>query len=192
MAMMRASVPTVASRVKGIWFESARAWLRREHGVEALARVDARVSPAHRGILLEPVVSDWYAEDALAELLAALRVEVTDGTPDDFVRVIEAISLDGIGRFFRLLLALASPRFVLRKVPVLWARMRGGEGRVEVELADDGVELHYREFPRFADENYRLMTQATLAAVCTAAGSPAPQVEILDWTHTSLDVRVRA
>ena len=180
------------SEVKGIWFDSARAWLRAHADKDAAARIDARVSVAHRGVLVDPVVSSWYPEDALAELLGALRAELTDGSPDAFIRLIEAITLEGVGRFFRLLLALASPRFVLRKVPVLWGRMRRGCGRVEVTVAADHVALHYREFPRFHDENYRLMTVATLAGVCRAAGAKAPHVEIVDWTHDSLDVVVRA
>lgn len=180
------------SEVKGIWFDSARAWLRTHADSGVVARMDARVSAAHRGVIADPVVSAWYPEDALAELLAALRAEVTDGSPERFIELVEAITLEGVGRFFRLLLALASPRFVLKKVPVLWGRMRRGGGRVSVTVAADHVALHYREFPRFHDENYRLMTVATLAGVCRAAGAKAPHVEIVDWTHDSLDVIVRA
>ena len=178
------------SEVKGIWFDTARGWLRREVGEEKLARIDARVSPAHRGVLLEPVVAEWYPEEALAELLAAMRAELTDGSRREFMRLIEEITLEGVGRFFRLVLSLASPRFVLRKVPVLWNRLRRGDGRVDVEITTDRIKLHYRDFPYFDAENYRLMTVATLAGVCKAAGSQTPRVEIVGWTHDSLDVDV--
>jgi hypothetical protein len=179
------------SEVKGIWFDSAARWLRRTRGPDAAARLDALVSEAHRGILLDPVVFDWYPEAALGDLLAAVRVELTDGSAGAFVHIIEEITLDGVGRFFRLVLSLASPSFVLRKVPILWGRMRRGAGRVEVDATLQRVRLRYRDFPYFDDENYRLMTVATLGGVCRAAGAKAPSVEIVAWTADSLDVDVR-
>lgn len=179
-----------ASEVKGIWFDSASRWVRRTHGLEALARVDARVSAEHRGILLDPVAFEWYPEAALGDLLAAVRAELTDGTADAFVRVMEDVTLDGVGRFFRLVLSLASPSFVLRKVPVLWGRMRRGAGGVQVEVERQRVVLRYREFPYFEDENYRLMTVGTLRGVCRAAGASAPSVEISRWTPDAMDVVV--
>lgn len=179
------------SEVKGIWFDSAARWLRHTHGPGVLARVDARVAAPHRGILLDPVVFDWYPEAALQQMLAAVRDELTDGSDAAFVRLMEEVTLDGVGRFFRLVLSLASPSFVVRKVPVLWGRMRRGQGRVEVEPAGRAIALRYRDFPWFHDQNYRLMTVGTLRGVCRAAGAKAPSVEITAWTPDSLDVTVR-
>lgn len=180
------------SEVKGIWFDSARGWLDRHHGRARLERIDARVAPQYRGILRDALTSGWYPEEALAEMLFAMRAELTDGSREAFIGIIESITLEGVGRFFRLVLSLASPTFVLRKVPVLWDRMRRGAGRVEVEVLPDRVRLHYREFPWFGDENYRLMTVGTLTGICKAAGARAPQVEIVDWGRDRLDVDVRA
>ncbi|MBC8069578.1 MAG: hypothetical protein IAG13_14670 [Deltaproteobacteria bacterium] len=180
----------MASEVKGIWFESTRGWLLRTHGPEALARVEQRLAPELRGLLRDPMASQWYPESALAELLAATRAELTDGSARGFVAMVEDITLDGVGRFFRLLLSLASPGFVLRKVPVLWSRMRRGSGRVEVETLSDRVRVRYSEFPWFNDENYRLMTLATIQGICRAAGSRAPVAEVVQWSHDTLDVDV--
>lgn len=179
------------SEVKGIWFDSARGWLRRNRDLGVLARIDARVSPQYRGVIIDPLASEWYPEEVLAELLVALRAELTDGSSEAFVQAIEEITLDGVGRFFRLVLALASPRFVLRKVPILWSRMRRGAGRVEVEADPDRVRLRYRDFPWFYDPNYRLMTVGTLRGICRAAGAAAPEVVVADWSPDSLDVDVR-
>ncbi len=148
------------------------------------------MAPPYRGILLDPLPGEWYPEAALGELLAAVRAELTDGSAEAFVQVIEDVTLDGVGRFFRLVLALASPGFVLRKVPVLWHRMRRGVGRVDVEAVHDRVVLRYRTFPYFDDENYRLMTVGTLRGVYRAAGAATPQVQILDWGPDRLDVEV--
>ena len=155
-------------------------------------RIDARVAMPYRGILRNALTSDWYPEEALAELLTALRAELTDGTPESFVDIIEKITLEGVGRFFRLVLALASPTFVLRKVPILWARMRRGAGCVEVDAQRDRVLLRYREFPWFDRETYRLMTVGTLVGICKAAGSKSPRVTVIDWGRNHLDVEVRA
>ena len=180
-----------ASEVKGIWFDSALRWLERTHGPGAAARLDARVSAPYRGILTEPLAFQWYPEAALAELLPAMRAELTDGSDEAFVSVVEQITLDGVGRFFRLVLSLASPAFVVRKVPVLWGRMRRGAGRVEVESGDGVVHLHYRDFPWFADDNYRLLTVGSLRGVCAAAGAKDPDVTIVGATDDTLDVDVR-
>lgn len=182
----------MASEVKGIWFDSAARWVRTTRGEDALARVDARVSAPHRGILLDPVAFRWYPESALGELLAAVRAELTDGSDAAFVQVMEEVTLDGVGRFFRLVLALASPSFVVRKVPVLWTRMRRGAGRVDVQVQPTHVRLLYRDFPYFHDDNYRLMTVGTLRGVARAAGAKAPTVEIAGWSSDSLDVDVFA
>jgi len=178
------------SEVKGIWFETARGWLSQKRGVAVVARVDARVSPQFRGILREPVVSEWYPEAALAEMLAALRDEITDGSPAEFVRIIEEITLAGVGRFFKLVLSLASPTFVLRKVPILWGRLRRGDASVEVDATADGARVRYGNFPWLGDENYRLMTVGTLIGVCKAAGAKSPRVDIVRWTNDSLVVAV--
>lgn len=144
-----------------------------------------------RSALAEPVAAQWYPEICLAHTLAALRRQLTDGSAFEFMRLVEDITIDGVGRFFRLVLALASPAFVLRKVPVLWGRMRRGQGRVEVELLGDRVQLRYAEFPWFDDENYRLMTMATLRGVTRAAGASTPLVEPVRWTHDAFVVDVR-
>jgi hypothetical protein len=119
-----------------------------------------------------------------------VRAELTDGSDAAFVRVMEEVTLDGVGRFFRLVLALASPSFVVRKVPVLWTRMRRGAGRVDVQVEPTHVRLLYRDFPYFDDELYRLMTVGTLRGVARAAGAKAPTVEIVRWSADSLDVDV--
>lgn len=184
-------VSTVDSEVKGIWFASARGYVLRRYGVEALARVDARMPMGLRGVLLDPLPSDWYPERTLGQMLAAARAELTDGSEPAFVALLEEITREGVGRFFRLVLSLSSARFVLRKVPVLWARLRRGAGRVVAEANDRGVSLSYRDFPHFDDENYRLLTLASLQGLCRATGSVDPIATITAWTHDSLDVDVR-
>jgi hypothetical protein len=190
----KARLPIVSpgdSEVKGIWFASACGWIRRQHGNDVLARVDARMPMGFRGLLLDPLPSEWYPERALALMLAAARAELTDGSAPQFITLLEDITLDGVGRFFRLVLSLSSPRFVLGKVPVMWSRLRRGAGVVSIEMKPDAVLVRYGEFPHFDDENYRLMTVASLQGICRATGSKAPRAEIERWTSDALDVLVR-
>ena len=179
------------SEVKGIWFDSARTFVLRRHGPDVLARLVAELPPEIQPVLRDPIAAEWYPEECLAHMLAAVRRQLTDGSQSDFMRLLEEITIDGVGRFFRLVLSLSSPTFVLKKVPVLWGRMRRGQGRVEVEVRDAVVQVRYADFPWFDDENYRLMTLATLRGVARACGARSAWAEPVRWTADSFVVDVR-
>ena len=178
------------SEVKGIWFLSAIRYLREAHGEAMVERVTEGLLPEHRPIFTDALPGEWYPEAALQDMLAVLFGQVAGGDEDLFVRFVEEASVYGTGRFFRVLLGLASTRFLMRRVPVLWDRMRRGLGRVEVEQGERTTVLHYRDFPYFADPNYRLMTVGTLRGLCRVAGQVRPNVEIVDYGTDFLDVRV--
>lgn len=177
----------VTSEVKGAWFVSAQAFLEAER---ALPAVLAAVPPPHRAALAEPSPSDWYPEAALQATLAAMR-RVHAPTPTAFVDAIDTCTVIGTSRFFRALLALSTPAFVLRRVPTMWAKIRRGAGEVAVETHDGEALLRYRSFPWFADENYRLLTVGSLRAVVRTTTGRTPLVEITDAVDDALDVRVR-
>jgi len=181
---------TPTSEVKGIWFVSARGYLTKVHGLERVDTVARALLPEHRSIFLDPLPGEWYPEGALQDLLAVLFGHVAMGDEARFVRFVEEASVFGTGKFFRVLLALASTRFLMRRVPVLWGRMRRGAGAVEVAQDDDGTVLHYRAFPYFEDANYRLMTVGTLRGLCKVAGQTSPRVTAEEYGRDWLDVRV--
>lgn len=156
----------------------------------ALPRVLARMSPAHREALREPIASTWYPEEALQDALAALRAELELG-PDQFIEAMDACTVIGTTRFFRALLRMATPLFVLRQVPSMWRVVRRGAGGVEVEGTDEEARVRYRDFPYFDDENYRLLTIASLRAVVRTCTERAPTVTLERWSSSSLDARVR-
>jgi hypothetical protein len=143
--------------------------------------------------MLEPLHSYWYAEEALQEALAAFQRVVARGDDREFLAALEACTVDGVNRFFQILIGLASPTFVLRKCPVLWRFVRHG-GYVEVDAADANhgrAIVRYRDFPYFHDRNYRLMMEASLRGV---AGLAAPRSSVLVRTlhveRAALDVEV--
>lgn len=186
MAETRAAGAPV-SEVKGAWFVSAQAYLGAE-GV--LPAVLAAVPVAHRPALVDPTPSAWYPEAALQATLGAMR-KVHATTPTAFVDAIDACTVIGTSRFFRALLALSTPAFVLRRVPTMWGKIRRGAGEVSVETADGTAIVRYRAFPYFADENYRLLTVGSLRAVVRTTTARTPSVEIVHATDLELDVRVR-
>lgn len=175
------------SEVKGAWFVSAQAYLGAEG---ALPAVLAAVPPTHRGALADPVPSAWYPEASLKATLDAMR-RVHAPAPAAFVDAIDACTVIGTSRFFRALLALSTPGFVLRRVPTMWSKIRRGAGTVEVETDEGTATLRYRAFPYFADENYRLLTVGSLRAVVRTTTGRTPSVEIVQATDLDLDVRVR-
>ena len=176
------------SEVKGAWFVSARTYLAAEP--DALERVLAEVPALHREALAEPSASRWYPEAALQETLGAFR-RTRCRDVAGFVDMIDACTVIGTSRFFRALLSLSTPAFVLRRVPAMWKQIRRGQGAVTVTTEEGEARLAYRDFPYFDDENYRLLTVGSLRAVVRISTGAAPIVQIADATKTSLDVTVR-
>ncbi len=176
------------SEVKGAWFVSAHAFLAAEPG--ALERVLAEVPESHRNALADPSAGRWYPEVTLQETLGAFR-RVHARTANDFVAAIDACTVIGTSRFFRALLSLTTPGFVLRRVPTMWRQVRRGPGGVTVMTDAAEALLTYENFPYFDDENYRLLTVGSLRALVRICTGAAPTVTIEDATGTSLRVTVR-
>ena len=180
-----------AYEVKGLWFESTRGYVLRLHGAERLAELDRRMQ-AWKGVLLEPTSAQWYPEAALQRLLWVLRAELSDGTPEDFVHLLDEISVAGIGRFFRLVLSVSSASFVLRKSPVFWRLLRRGPGEHEVECTPDRVRMRYRDFPYFDDVLYRHYLRALLGSLVRPSLGRDPTVELVahggDWLDVAVSV----
>ncbi len=171
--------------VKGLWFESTRGYVLHTHGPEKLAQLDRRMQQ-WQGVLLEPTSAQWYPEEALQRLLGVLRADLSDGSPGDFIHLLDEITVAGIGRFFRLALSVPSASFVLRKSPVFWRLLRRGPAEHDVEFTADRVRMRYRDFPYFDDENYRLMTVGTVRGLLRASGTTDAIVEVASHDRDSL------
>lgn len=155
--------------VKGIWFVSLRTWAERELGAAAIARLCAAM-PEHGGLVDTALASEWYPEDALLELLRALRKEAGHDERR-FVEMARRCSHEAVGRFFRVILGLTSPRFLLKQVPTLWRRIRRGDQvAIEVDTDDVGGTIHYRGFPYFRHEEYLWLTEGSLRALVELSG----------------------
>ena len=176
----------MVSEVKGAWFVAARAWLEARGSLEATARA---LRPDVRQVLLEPIPAAWYPETTLQASMQALRDQVAPERAQ-FVAAMDACTEVGTSRFFRALLRMASPQFVLRQVPTMWRHIRKGDARIHVETEERRAVVHYASFPWFADENYRLLTEGALRALVRTCTGSTPKVTILRASDDALDVEV--
>ncbi|MGZ3420851.1 MAG: hypothetical protein ACXWUG_11715 [Polyangiales bacterium] len=177
----------MVSEVKGAWFVAARAWLDERGALGAIAR---ELDEDARRALLEPLPGHWYPESSLQNSLAAMRTYVAPSR-EEYVDALDACTVIGISRFFRALLRVASPGFVVRQVPTMWKQIRRGAGHVAVDSANGRARVSYTAFPYFADENYRLLTEGSLRAVVRTCTGKNPRVLISRATDDALDVDIR-
>ena len=177
-----------SSEVKGSWFVTARTYLHAKGGDELLERVARFVPDDGRHSLFEPLASDWYPEALLQQALAGMRAELADGSSHRFLTVMQECTAIGINRFFRVLLRMSSTEFVLRQVPTMWRQIRRGAGEVSVETTPKATVLHYRAFPYFDDENYRLLTRGSLASLVMTSTGEAAEVHVDHYGSDWLDV----
>lgn len=179
----------MASEVKGVWFVTARRYLMESGQEDVIARMVARLDEPHRTTFATPSASEWYPEASLAATLQLLREECGSQREERYVALMEAITLVGINRFFRLVLAVSSADFVLRKIPTMWAHIRRGAGKVTVETDERGATIRYSEFPWFDEPTYRLMTEGSIRALLGAV-NVAGDVRLGAFTRSTLVVNV--
>lgn len=178
------------SEVKGIWFSSLRRFLSENHGPESVEQLAAALPTTYHHAVADPMVSAWYPEDALGVTLERAHSLIARGNDDTFEELIHGTTVQGVGRFFRVLLYFTSPKFVLGQIPAVWSRLRRGPGEVVVEDRPGGALVKYRSFPYFDQLPYRLMTTAAIRGMLEACGAKSPRIAIVAQTHDSLDVEV--
>jgi len=177
------------TEVKGLWFASTRSYLRRVGGDDLLETLAVQM-PKHADALREPVVGAWYPEAALHELLEALW-QTSGRDREVFVDHCTKATHEGVGKFFKILISLGSPGFVLRKVPVMWGRLRRGD-RCEIVVTPGQGEsvVAYRRFPWFRHEVYHLMTEGSLRGLVEMSTGKLPRTEVLESGIEHVVVRV--
>ncbi len=179
------------TEVKGIWFASVGGYVSSTQGPESLEALVEGLRPEHRPWMLDPLPSEWYPEVFLQDMLHAAHRLLCDGDDGAFLDFIEGATTHGVGRFFRLFLGLASPRFIMRTMPSMWGRVRRGGGRAEVEVGAHRTVVSYRDFAYFDDPSYRVMSEGTLRGLCAVTGCDSVQTCILDHGVDWIDVEVR-
>jgi hypothetical protein len=181
----------MASEVKGLWFVVARRYLVDHHGIEVVQQMADAIEAPYRQSLLDPMRSGWYPEACLQQYLRAYSEIIARRDEKRMLAAIEDCTLQGVNRFFEVLLRLTTPRFVMRQTPVLWRYVRRGQGMLAVEADDERAICRYIDFPYFEDVNYRLLALGTLRPMAALCGGTNPRAEVLDYGKDFLDVEVR-
>jgi hypothetical protein len=182
---------TSASEVKGLWFVALQQYLRDAHGDAELERVAEAMPARYRAVLRAPLTSSWYPEEALQSALSAAYASTARANDQDFMALIEGVTEHGISRFFRVLLRMATPEFVLKQVPAMWRHGRRGLGTVTVSVLPKVVTVSYAEFPYFDDRRYRLLTEAMLRTLVRVGSKRPAHVRIddhgVDWLRVKVE-----
>ncbi|MEM6992527.1 MAG: hypothetical protein AAF721_18580 [Myxococcota bacterium] len=177
------------AEVKTLTFVTLRAFLPEYLGAEAYAALRRGLPRDALRRLDEAESGGWAPEAELQSILYAVHAEALRGNDEAFVEFARGLAAVGISRFMRIFLSLASERFVLRKVPVVWDRLRRNAGTVRAEVEPGSVALHYERFPFFGTPVGRLVSLANCQALVLAATDRLPRGRIVAWTEDTLQLR---
>ena len=176
--------------VKGAYFVVARRHVLEAFGEDVLEHVIAEMPVAHREALEEPSGSAWYPETYLSSAQRAVADAVCDGNLDHFERIMESCVELGVNTFFRVLLGVTTPDFLLRQYPTLYTRVRRGCSRVQVERSGPRTFIHYLDFPNAHDELYHRTVCATFKVLIGLTGQSLSGVRITQFSHSSITASV--
>ncbi len=177
---------TVArSEVKGLWFMTARRYVRDEHGEEALARYLAAVPEGIRDDVADPVVSKWYPEEHMRDALAAFHATVADGDDEAFSRAMERCAVLGVNWFVQMLLSVTTPAYLLRLMPATLRHARRGPVRVSVETGERSAIVRITGQPYASDLRYRLATPAIFRGIVGICVGPGVRGQLTSWDATT-------
>ena len=178
----------MGAEVKGTWFVTLRTWSARE--LPGSLSDLAAAMPRYAHVITDPAQGEWYPEDALLELFVALWDHVGHDR-ERFIEISRQVSHEAVGRFFRVLLGLSSPGFLLKQVPTMWRRLRrGDEAEVRVTTEPGASVIHYRNFPWFDHEVYVLFTLGSLTAMAELADPEHGSVTVVERGPGSASFRV--
>lgn len=173
-------------QVKALTFKTLRTFLPEYLGPQRAQILVGRLSPQTAALLNEPESYEWVAEKHLHELMLRIYEDAFRGNDEAFLDFARALAVSGINRFLRVFLSLASERFVLRKIPVVWDRLRRNAGSVVAVVGDDTVRLEYGGFRLFGERVYRLLSLANCQALVLAATQRIPKGTIVSWSEDTL------
>ncbi|HTQ46973.1 MAG TPA: hypothetical protein VMI75_29665 [Polyangiaceae bacterium] len=168
----------VPALVKGVWFVTARRHLLDVHGDTALQAVARAMNPDHGRVLLEPLPSQWYAEGVFQDALRAVMEAHARHDADVFSQFIEACTVLGVNTFFRVLLRITSPAFLMRKMPGLSRQYRRNDWVCDVEADDHRALISWRRVPYLSDRNYRLYLVAMMAKCSELCTGKRPTITV--------------
>ena len=173
--------------VKGLTFQTARRHMREVYGDDAWELLMTSLPRRTRDLFETAETTEWYPESELRRFIHAVHEQLAAGDDARFREIARGLALAGINRFFRMIIGLTSARFVLRKVPTIWGRLRAGPARLTTSIAEDGrVLVHYDDYRYCRDPIYRQLSIANCQALVVAATGEVPEAEVLGYDRYSM------
>lgn len=170
---------------KGVWFVTARRHLLEVHGDAVLQAVARAMKPDNARVLLEGLPSEWYSEDVLEDAMRGVMEAHAHHDPDVFCEFIEACTVLGVNTFFRILLRITSPAFLMRKMPGLSRQYRRNDWICDVEADDRRAVIWWRNVPYLRHRTYRLYCVAMMMKCSELCTGKRPSINTLghgdDW-----------
>jgi hypothetical protein len=175
-------------QVKGVWFVTARRLVLRDHGEDTLQAIARAMSKPE--VLLEPMPSTWYHEDHFQDALHAHMLVLARQDTRVFAEFIEACTVLGVNTFFRILLRITSPAFLMRKMPSLSRQYRRNDWTCTVTADEQQATMTWTGVPYLADRVYRLYMVAMVVKCCELCTGRRPRCQIVSHgaDHATLEV----
>ena len=175
----------VAAQVKGVWFVTARRHVLETQGASALHAIVRAMKEEGRNVLLEPLASEWYPEEVLADSLQAVFLVHAQRDARVFYQFIEDCTVLGVNSFFRVLLRISSPAYLLRQMPAISLVYRRNDWTCNVDADEERATLTWRSCPYVGERVYRLYSAAMMSKCVELCTNKRPTVEIAghgaDW-----------
>jgi hypothetical protein len=159
-------------------------------GARTLSDLVQVMRPELRPALADPLASAWYPEDAGAEALGGLLHVCAGGDLDRYEELLERVAADGIRHFFRVLLRLARPKFVISGIPTFWRQFRRGPATVSVSHDGQRSTISYKNFPYLQRETYWRASRAQLRAMLWVSTGFRADVQVGARSPTRTDIVV--
>ncbi len=172
--------------VKSLTFVTMRKVLLDCFEPSTLDAIRDSLDPETRDVLDHVGTGQWVPEDHMAHLMEAIYLRGLGANDEKFIVFARTLGSEGVSRFLRIFLSLASARFILRRVPVVWDHLRRGAGSVVAEKNEVGVRIRYAGFPFFARPVYRLLSLANCQALVLAATGEVPRGTVESWSDDTL------
>jgi hypothetical protein len=178
------------SEVKGLMLVTLRRYILEEQGQEAFDRYVACAPSETRSSIRDPLTSAWYPEEVMHDALEACFNGVCDGSDARFVQAMDKGATMGTHWFFRMLVSVSTPHFLLRLYPAALRQMRRGPVKLDMEIHEHDATLRFTDHP-FADHpQYRLATPPILRAVLRLCVGPSARATLIDCDVTTQVVKL--
>jgi hypothetical protein len=181
-----------AQTVRGLTFLTARTYFIDTWDEATFERLMLALPDETRSLFTEAMMSEMYPEAHMQRFMHRVYDELAAGDDEAFLEIVRGLALAGVSKFFKVLLGFASARFVLRKIPTIFARLREGTAVLTVEEGDAAVQIHYAEFPFCRDHVYRLLSLGNCQAIVMAATKEIPEGHVVRYGPDSMTLELAA